>query len=83
MGCLQCVELDAAALERYNLVPACLPLSVRTPPAVSGEGGDACMGDTLPSLSLVVEDGGVGGREKPEPLDSTLMLSLGITIRPC
>lgn len=31
---------------------------------------------SLPSLSLLVDDGGVGGREKP---DSTLMLSFGKT----
>jgi hypothetical protein len=35
------------------------------PPAVSGDGGEPCRGDTLPSLSLVVDDGGVGGRGKP------------------
>jgi len=37
-------------------------------------------GETLPSLSLVVDEGGVGGSENPAvPFVSSLMFSFGIT----
>lgn len=41
------------------------------------------MGDRFPSLSLVLDDGGVGGRENPDELGSNFIFNFGTTTLLC